>query len=468
MEIRCSFCEITSKEATGIVQRGEYSICPECLKLVKEILDEFSMGDIYESRGACSFCGGELGGGRMVFQGKNVRICNECINEIEAEIEEGKNKTVSRKTDKLGNEGQKIQEQVEVLSLLKSKVKKGILELSSYDVPHYECPVKLDGNESPFLLPTEVLENVINEIKKIPINRYPDPEANGVREKISKMTSFPLHGIIIGNGSDELIGMIMATFSGGTKRVLYPVPTFSMYRITGTALGLELVEVGLDERFDIDISETVKWIKKKNPDLIFLASPNNPTGNRFSDNSIFEILNHSKGIVVLDEAYCDFAERTFLHLIEKYENLIILRSMSKVGFAGIRMGILFGRSEIVGEINKVRLPYNVNSLTQRIAEVIFDNVGFVSENVQLITRERDRVFKELKLINGVEAFPSDANFILFRVNDADRIFKELINKGILIRNFNSPGRLENCLRVTIGTPAENDIFLGALGEILSS
>ena len=468
MEIRCSFCEITSKEATGIVQRGEHSICSECLKLVKEILDEFSMGDVYEARGTCSFCGREHGGGRMVFQGKNARICNECINEIEEEIGEMKNETSPRKTEKMGNEGQKIQEEPKTLSLLKFRVKKGILELSPYSVPHYECPVKLDGNESPFLLPNEVLEIVISEIRKIPINRYPDPEARSVREKISKLTGFSLDGIAIGNGSDELIGTIMATFSGGTRRVLYPVPTFSMYRITGTAFGLELFEVELDDRFDIDISETIKEIKKKNPDLIFLASPNNPTGNRFSDTSIFEILDQSKGIVVLDEAYCDFAGRTFLNLIQKYENLIVLRSMSKVGFAGIRMGILFGRSEIVVEINKVRLPYNVNSLTQRTAEVIFDNVGFVSENVQLITRERDRVFKVLKLISSIEAFPSDANFILFRVNDADRIFKELLRKGILIRNFNSPGRLENCLRVTIGTPEENDAFLRALGEVLSS
>jgi len=468
LEIRCSFCEITSKEATGIVQRGEHSICSECLKLVKEILDEFSMGDVYEARGTCSFCGREHGGGRMVFQGKNARICNECINEIEEEIGEMKNETSPRKTEKMGNEGQKIQEEPKTLSLLKFRVKKGILELSPYSVPHYECPVKLDGNESPFLLPNEVLEIVISEIRKIPINRYPDPEARSVREKISKLTGFSLDGIAIGNGSDELIGTIMATFSGGTRRVLYPVPTFSMYRITGTAFGLELFEVELDDRFDIDISETIKEIKKKNPDLIFLASPNNPTGNRFSDTSIFEILDQSKGIVVLDEAYCDFAGRTFLNLIQKYENLIVLRSMSKVGFAGIRMGILFGRSEIVVEINKVRLPYNVNSLTQRTAEVIFDNVGFVSENVQLITRERDRVFKVLKLISSIEAFPSDANFILFRVNDADRIFKELLRKGILIRNFNSPGRLENCLRVTIGTPEENNIFLVALGEIFSS
>jgi histidinol-phosphate aminotransferase len=468
LEIICSFCEITFKEAKGIVQRGEFSICHECLKLVKEILDEFSMGDVFEAKGPCSFCGGEHGGGRVVFHGKNVRICNICVNEIEEEIEERKNRTVSKKTDMGKNEVEKTQVEGKVSSLLKSRVKKGILEIFPYSTPHYECRVKLDGNESPFLLPVGVLEQVLNEVRKVPINRYPDPEAMGVREKISKMTGFSMDGILIGNGSDELIGMLMATFSGGTRRVLYPVPTFSMYRISGTALGLELVEVELDERFDIDINLTLKEIKRKNPDLIFLASPNNPTGNRYSDNKIFEIIEHSKGIVVLDEAYCDFAQRTFLHLIQKYENLVVLRSMSKVGFAGIRMGMLFGRNEIVREINKVRLPYNVNALSQRIAEVILDNVGFVGENVQLITKERERVFKSLKLINSVEAFPSDANFILFRISDADRIFKELVDKGVLIRNFNSPGRLENCLRVTIGTPEENDAFLKALGEILFS
>ncbi|MCI0453663.1 MAG: histidinol-phosphate transaminase [Candidatus Dadabacteria bacterium] len=468
MGIRCSFCDITYEEARGIIQKGEFSICPECLKLVKEILDEFSMGDVLEAKGNCSFCGGDHGGGRMVFQGKKTRICNLCINEIERELEGKKDKTVSKKTDTLKYGRETTQEKAKVLSLLKSRVKKGIMELSPYSVPHYECSVKLDGNESPFLLPDDVLERVLNEIRKVPINRYPDPEAIGIREKVSRMMGFSSDGILIGNGSDELIGMLMATFSGGTKRVLYPVPTFSMYRITGTALGLELVEVELDDRFDIDVSETLKEIKKKNPDLIFLASPNNPTGNRYSDNKIFEIIENSKGIVVLDEAYCDFAQRTFLHLIQKYENLVVLRSMSKVGFAGIRMGMLFGRDEIIREINKVRLPYNVNSFSQRIAEVILDDVVFIGENVQLIARERDRVFKSLELNNSVEAFPSDANFILFRVDDADSIFKGLVEKGVLIRNFNSPGRLENCLRVTIGTPEENDAFLKALGEILFS
>lgn len=464
MEITCSFCEVSSEENKSVVQRGDFSICRKCLHLVKEIMDKFSMGEVIERKGACSFCGREDIGERMVFQGKRTGICNECINEIIEEEVKGKDKTVSGETPREREEKQTAQDG----DVLRSRVKKGIRRLSAYSVPHVECRVKLDGNESPFSPPPEILEKVLEVIKRVPINRYPDPEAGILREKISRMIGFPSEGIVLGNGSDELIGMLMTTFSGGTGRALYPVPTFSMYRITGIALGLELLEVELDDGLDIDVETTLREIRRKNPDLIFLASPNNPTGNRFSDEGVLEVLSSSNGIVVLDEAYCDFSGRTFLPLVEKYENLVVLRSMSKVGFAGIRMGMLFGRGEIVTEINKVRLPYNVNSYSQRIAEVILDNVEFVMRNAQLITVERDRVYKALKLVNGVEVYPSDANFILFRVSDADGVFEKLIERGVLIRNFNSPGRLKNCLRVTIGTPEENDAFLVTLGEILSS
>ncbi len=463
MEIICSFCDVSSEENKSIIQRGGFSICRECLNLVREILDEFSIGEVFEGKDACSFCGREQVGERMVFQGKRARICSECVGEIEGELKR-KDRSISRKVLK-GRERKPVEQYEDVV---KSRVKKGIQRLSAYSVPHVDCRVKLDGNESPFPPPHEVLDKVLKGIKRVAINRYPDPGARALREKVSRITGFPSEGIVLGNGSDELIGMLMTTFSGGTGRVLYPVPTFSMYRITGIALGLKPIEVELDDGFDIDVDVTLREISRKNPDLIFLASPNNPTGNRFSDERIFEILKHSNGIVVLDEAYCDFSGRTFLPLIEKYENLVILRSMSKVGFAGIRMGILFGRDEIVREINKVRLPYNVNSFSQRIAEVVLDHVEFVKKNVQLITLERDRVYKALKLIDGVEVYPSDANFILFRVNDADRVFGGLIERGVLIRNFNSPGRLKNCLRVTIGTPEENDAFLTALGGVLSS
>ncbi len=363
----------------------------------------------------------------------------------------------------------KDEEQVksEKPDLVESRVKGEIRRLSAYSVPHYRTTVKLDGNESPFSLPPEVKEKVGRALGDIDINRYPDPGADRLRRKISKVSDFPLEGILLGNGSDELIGMLITTFSGGTGRILYPVPTFSMYGISGFALGMELLEVALDANFDIDTEAAIDRIEEKDPDLIFLASPNNPTGNMFSADRIREIIRISKGIVVVDEAYSDFSGYTFLPLIEEHENLIILRTLSKVGFAGLRLGILYGRENLVREVNKVRYPYNINSLSQGVAEVVLENHEFVNENIQLIIRERGRVYKTLSDMEGVEPYHTDANFILFKVGDANQVFEALVGRDVLIRNFNKPGRLENCMRVTIGTPEENDRFLEALGGILS-
>lgn len=458
MVIRCSFCEVSSRDAKVIIQRNDHSICNECIALVKEILVEFGMGEVIESKGRCSFCSENHGGDQVVFQGKNAKICSECVGEMENEIK-GNRSVQSKVAKKLDTRTH---------SIISSRVKKGVQSLTAYSVPDYKCRVKLDGNESPFSLPQDVLEMVLKEASSIPINRYPDPNSTELRKKISRISKFPYEGILLGNGSDELIEMIMTTFSGGTGRVLYPLPTFSMVRICCLALGLEPIEIELDDEFDIQLSLTLKGLAQKNPDIVFMASPNNPTGNSFSEERILGILDNSEGIVVIDEAYGDFCGKTYLPLIKKYENLVILRTMSKVGFAGIRLGILFGREQLIREINKVRLPYNINYYSQRIAKVILNNSGFVSENLQLIIRERDRVHGELKGISGAKAFPSDANFILFRVDDADKLFRELMGKGILIRNFNSRGLLENCLRVTIGKPEENDSFLEALREILSS
>ncbi len=353
-------------------------------------------------------------------------------------------------------------------TLTESRVKPGIRNLSAYSVPRYDAGVRLDGNESPFSLPPEVAKKVLDKLSRIDVNRYPDPEARELRKRISDINGFPLGGILLGNGSDELIGMLITAFSGGTGRILYPTPTFSMYGISGLALGMELLEVELDRKFDLDIDKIADLIGRKDPDLIFLASPNNPTGNVYSADKIREIIRLSRGVVVVDEAYSDFSGYTFLPLIEEHENLIILRTLSKVGFAGIRLGILYGRANLVHEINKVRYPYNINSLTQGVAEVVLRNHEFVYENIQLIVRERDRVYKSLSKMRGVEPYHSDANFIFFKVGDADYVFKALIARDVLIRNFNKPGRLENCMRVTIGTPRENDAFLHALGEILAS
>ncbi|HVY55399.1 MAG TPA: aminotransferase class I/II-fold pyridoxal phosphate-dependent enzyme, partial [Thermodesulfobacteriota bacterium] len=262
-------------------------------------------------------------------------------------------------------------------SLTESRVREEIRGLSAYSVPHIETPVKLDGNESPFPLPPEVGKKVIEKLRSVEVNRYPDPEALGLRELISRISDFPLGGIILGNGSDELIGMLIAACSGGTGRILCPAPTFSMYRITGIALGSEVCEAELDADFDLDIKSMSAIINEKDPDLIFLASPNNPTGNSYSSDRILDIINLSRGIVVVDEAYSDFSGHTFLPLVRKHENLVILRTLSKVGFAGLRLGILYGREELVREINKVRYPYNINSLTQAAAGVVLGSHEFV-------------------------------------------------------------------------------------------
>jgi histidinol-phosphate aminotransferase len=455
--MRCSFCDVSFEKSQTVYQRRGHSVCSDCLRLVREILAEFSRGEGFQGRGRCSFCGGEHSGERLVFRGKNAEICNECVREGEKEIK-GFDITapVGSKKSRGGD------------NLVNSRVREAIRDLSPYDVPGIECPIKLDGNESPFSLPPEVLDRVLAELTKIPINRYPDPSAVGLRRKLSKITGFPLEGILLGNGSDELIAMLLITFSGGSGKVLIPVPTFSMFQLSTIALGLEPLSVELDRYFDIDLRKMLKILKHNNPDLTFLASPNNPTGNSFSEDRIIEIIENSKGVVVLDEAYTDFCGKSHIPLIDKYENLVVLRTMSKVGFAGIRLGILFARDHLVKEINKVRLPYNINLYSQRIAEVILEDLSFVRENIQLVIRERERVFKALRGIRGIEAFPSDANFILLRVIDADSVHNELIGRGVSVRNFNSPGRLENCLRVTIGKPEENDGFLKELGGIISA
>ncbi len=353
-------------------------------------------------------------------------------------------------------------------NIIESRVSQKIRDISPYSVPHFNCKVRLDGNESPFSLPKEVQEKVDRAIKEIDINRYPDPEAKRLIEIISGVCEFPKEGILLGNGSDELIGMLITTFSNGTGRVLCPTPTFSMYRLAGLAMGADIIETALDENFDIDLYETISMIENNDPDLIFLASPNNPTGNMYSADKIAEIISVAKGIVVVDEAYSDFSGYTFLPLVKECENLVILKTLSKVGFAGLRIGKLFARDNLVNEINKVRYPYNINSLSQVVAEIVLENHEFVIENIQLIIRERDRIYKALSSLEQIKAYPSDANFIFFRVDDADSIFSKLVDKDILIRNFNRPGRLSGCMRVTIGTPEENDAFLSALGEIFSS
>ena len=293
------------------------------------------------------------------------------------------------------------------------------------------------------------------------MNRYPDSEAKALKKIISKNLRLNPENILFGNGSDELIYYLTTVFGGP---VLYPVPTFSMYGIISQALGEKRIEVPLDDEFDLDTDRILPLIKKEKPGIIFLSSPNNPTGNCFSADRILKIV-ESTSLVVIDEAYQPFSsEKGFLPMLNDYKNLVILRTLSKIGFAGLRVGFMIADREIINEVNKVRLPFNINSLSQAAAAALLQNTHTIKLHMGLITSERERLLNELWKLRGIKPYPSEANFILFKVKNSDKIYCRLLKKGVLVRNMR--GTVNECLRVTVGTKKENNIFIKALKEVM--
>jgi histidinol-phosphate aminotransferase len=350
---------------------------------------------------------------------------------------------------------------------IKKFVRLNIRSLKAYEVKEIPCKVKLDANESPYSAisnqSTTHGRSALN-VGKIykALNRYPDPEAKALKRNVSKYFGTRSENILQGNGSDELIYYLITTF-GGT--VLYPVPTFSMYGIIAQAIGEKTIEIPLDKEFDLDLEKIIKAIKKFRPKLIFISSPNNPTGNCFSSDRILKIIESTSSVslVIIDEAYQPFSsEMGFLPFLKDYKNLVIMRTLSKIGLAGLRTGFLIADEGIIKEVNKVRLPFNVNSLSQAIAGETLKDRKALQNQIKSIISERERLFNELSKMEGIKPYPSEANFILFRIKDPDRIYRALLKKGVLVRNMK--GVVDGCLRVTVGTPEENRIFLKALKD----
>jgi len=342
---------------------------------------------------------------------------------------------------------------------IKKFVRPNILSLSAYETKEIPCKIKLDANESPY-----DFKEALKVIKSVKTNRYPDPEAKDFKKLVSKQLGVRTENILQGNGSDELIYYLITTFGGP---VLYPIPTFSMYGIIAQAIGEMKIEVPLDEEFDIDITRILKTAKKEKPKLIFLSSPNNPTGNCFSSERILKIIEStsSLSIVVVDEAYQPFAsDKGFMPLLKDFKNLVIMRTLSKIGLAGLRMGFLIADEKIINELNKVRLPFNINSLSQAVAVEALNNKKALKSYIKSIISERERLYNGLTEIRGIKVYPSEANFILFKVKEPDKLYRGLLKKGILVRNMK--GVVDGCLRVTVGTPEENKGFLNALKKVI--
>jgi histidinol-phosphate aminotransferase len=339
-----------------------------------------------------------------------------------------------------------------------------LADLKPYHVEQPPHKAKLDANESPFDLPPEIREEIVEEIRRLPFQRYPDGSSDLLRTELSADLGVDKAEIVVGNGSDELILDFMLAFGRPDACVSFPTPTFSMYQILAQLARLKAVGLPLNEAFGMNAAEWKIHLDQNPINLVFISYPNNPTGNHFSADVIHQILSRSDTLVVLDEAYCEFSGRTFIEECDRYPNLIITRTFSKAyGLAGLRIGYMIAQSEILEEVNKVRLPYNLNRFSQLAASILLKRRQRYAEQVQVILAERRRMFNALKSIEGVHPFPTDANFILFRTErPAIQVFQRLLEHGVLVRCLDRPGPLKNCLRVTIGTSDENDLFLDAM------
>ncbi|WP_347987504.1 histidinol-phosphate transaminase [Methylomonas sp. AM2-LC] len=347
-----------------------------------------------------------------------------------------------------------------------------LLSMSAYKVADAKNLIKLDAMENPYTWPENIQQQWLQTLKSCDINRYPDPEARRLSAALRSSNEISAQSeILLGNGSDEIIQILLMSLPANAI-VLAPEPGFVMYKQVAHSLGLQFkgVPVVADD-FSLDLPAMLLAISELQPSLIFLAYPNNPTGNLFDAEAIKQIIFAAPGLVVVDEAYAPFANASFLSEIGKYKNLLIMRTLSKLGLAGLRLGFLIGHPDLLVQLNKIRLPYNINSLTQITATFALNNGSFLLEQTQTLCAERALVFKALEALADIKPYPSAANFILFRSLriTANQLFDALKLQGILIKNLSSQGGiLENCLRVTIGTPDENQIFLKAMQNILQT
>ncbi len=345
-----------------------------------------------------------------------------------------------------------------------------IRALSAYHVPDPGECIKLDAMENPYTWPEEMVDEWLQRLRGAALNRYPDPAARVLADRLREAMAVPAgQALMLGNGSDELIQIIAQAVAAPGRVIMAPEPSFVMYRMIATFCGMDYVGVPLREDFSLDCEAMLAAIAAHRPAVVFLAYPNNPTGNLFDEADVRAIIEAAPGLVVVDEAYHAFADASFMSRLGEFDNLLVMRTVSKMGLAGLRLGLLAGPSAWLSEFDKVRLPYNINVLTQVSADFALEHREVLEAQTQQITRDRETLWQALNALSGVMPYPSRANFILFRVaGDADAVFAALKASGVLIKNLNPVGgALAGCLRVTVGRPEENSAFLQALHSAIA-
>ncbi len=340
-----------------------------------------------------------------------------------------------------------------------------VLAMSAYHVPEARGMVKLDAMENPYSLPEELRRRLAERLAQVDLNRYPEPNPRALRDLIARTMHVPGGmDVLLGNGSDDLIQVICLALARPGAAMMFPSPTFVMYSVNATLTGMRAVAVPLRDDFSLDRDAFISCLKEVRPAVVFLAYPNNPTGALYPQADIEAIVRAAEGLVVVDEAYHAFAAASFLPRLAEFPNLVVLRTLSKVGLAGLRLGYLAGAPGWLEQFNKVRQVYNVNVLTEAAATFVLEHIDVLEAQAARIRAGRAELAQALAEMPALRVFPSQANFLLIRVSDASGTFERLRQQGVLVKNLH-PG-VPGCLRITVGTPDENRILLSAMKEAL--
>jgi histidinol-phosphate aminotransferase len=343
--------------------------------------------------------------------------------------------------------------------------------LDGYHSPQVDVDVRMNTNESPYPPPAEFVARWLDELKSVDWNRYPDRGATELRDALGAYLGQPSERLLCGNGSNEVLQTLLLAYGGAGRRALMFEPTYALHSQIARGTATEVIVGEREADFSIDADAATVLIERAQPSIVFLCSPNNPTGTVDPQATVERVVEASAAVgalVIADEAYGEFAPWSALELVSEERPLVVVRTYSKVwSLAGVRLGFACAPTWMIAELEKVLLPYNLSVPTQVAGRIALEFVEEMEQRVASLVEERGRVFAALAASEGIEVCPSGANFLLFRVDgDAHVVWKRLVERGVLIRDFSSWPRVENCLRVTIGTPHENDVFLAELGKAL--
>jgi len=354
------------------------------------------------------------------------------------------------------------------MTFIEQWLRSDIKNIDAYHVPVSKDMIKLDAMESPFGVPEDLKVEFLKCIEQSEVNRYPEADPSPLKDTLRSLMDIPDEfGILLGNGSDELI-QLLALACSKDDLIMSFEPSFVMYELVSKYVNLEYFGVQLDSNFDINLSDALLIIEREKPKIIFIAYPNNPTGNCFDYDAIIEIIKSTNSMVILDEAYYAYSDKSFLSEISNFPNLLVLRTISKIGFAGLRLGLLIGDQETIAQLNKLRLPYNINALTQTSANFLLQDKQRIINNAQIIIEERRRLAHELSLFSKFKVYPSQTNFILVHSEDAHSLHTALKENGILIKGFPKGSKLSDFIRISVSEPVENNMLIDAIRNYYGS